>query len=1161
MQKLQKNTIYKNTWNIFSRSFLLKENFDNNNANLVIVDNEKQARNYQKILEFLGVEIKILDNVADLVNIFFNKTGNYIALKNIFEKHNLDNFYELENYFSLKFENNPPLTPPSNQGGEELTHPLAPSLNSNRGEIMEKEKKLTLEEILKKLNDFWYKNSDFIENFKFYKSGDILSIWNNNKEYKISFWGDDVERIDVFSTSPLTPLLQERGIKEKNISSSPVGEDWGEVSKVYFWENRKINFSDEIKPELNQELLEKINESEINIFLLNIDFYEFFEEITEKLDFAIVFSDTYNSFSLGGKDVWKTDRGFKNLDIKDIYIENLEKFTEILKTSPQPSPLGGEGVAPEKKVIIYTKNKKTIKNFLDYNNIVWIEIIETNLNNLKSFTSPLAPLLWEERGIKEKKNISSSPIGEDWGEVIVICDDNISRIFIKKRLKKSIAKELDLLMQIKAWDYVVHLNHWVWIFKGIIEKDFAWIKKEYIEIEYAKEDKLFVPIVEISRVNKYVWVENPKLTWLWWVEWTKKINKAKQEVLAMASEILEIYAKRKLVKGFAFKDYREEQIKFQQSFEYNYTPDQIKVIEEIWEEMSQENPMDKLLTWDVWFWKTEVAFNAIYKAILNGKQTALVTPLVVLAYEHFEKAKERFANFPINIEVLTRFESNSKAKEILKKLEEGKIDLIIWTHRILNENINFKDLWLIVVDEEHKFWVQHKEKLKEFRAHIDILSMSATPIPRSLNMALNGLKSISMLTTPPASRKSIETFVTKYDEKIILEAWKKEFERWWQLFFIHNRVATIESMKVKLEKIFKWKKVIIVHGQLHWDDLERRILAFKRKQYDILLATTVIENGIDFPNVNTIIINDAYRFGISQIHQLRWRVGRAEKQAYCYLLFRKEKLNEIAAKRLKTIVEYTHLGSGFELALKDLEIRWAGDILGLKQSGQVTEIWLNLFLTMLEEKVEEMKKTKKITNSKNQPSPLAPLPWGEKGITSEEKIIPAIIDLNIWAFILDDFFASSLDKINFYREIETLNSLEDLNDIIKDFKELNNDFPQETNNLFLLLKLRLKAGKYNISLIKKVGINYQIEFWKSLSPESSLPDVEKGATKKNKEKEIKILKKFLDLDKKVNFTVLDIKTLRSPVKKYSWDLAFLNYLDEILSGRKVKIRKKIVKKK
>ncbi len=1115
MQKLQKNTFYKNTWNIFSRTFLLKENFEKNNANLVVVDSTKIANNYKKIFDYLWVNIKIVNNISDLINIFFNKTGNYLVEKNFFEKHNLENFYKLENYFSLKITS----PQPSPLGGE--------------GEAQEK--KLTLEEILKKLNDFWYKFSDYIEDFTFNKTGDILSIWLEKKEYKISFWWDEVESIDVIPLSPALSPQGRKGVEQKNIPS-PLGGGLGR-GQIYFWENKKINFSYEIKPELNEELTQKINETWINVFLLNIDFYEFSEQIFEKLDEAVIFSDTFNSFSLGGKDAWKADRGIKNLDIKDIYIDNLEKFTKILKEN-------------KKKITIYTRNEKVIKNFLDYNNIFWIEIFETKLNNLKSFEipniipSPALPLSLREGSKKEK-----------WR--IIICDDNISRIFIKKRLKKSIVKELDLLMQIKFWDYVVHLNHWVWIFKGIIERDLAWIKREYIEIEYAKEDKLFVPIIEISRINKYVWVENPKLTGLWWAEWTKKISKAKSEVLAMASEILEIYAKRKLVKGFAFMDYKDEQIKFQQSFDFNYTNDQIKVIEEIFTEMSLENPMDKLLSWDVGFWKTEIAFNAIYKAILNGKQTALISPLVVLAYEHYEKALERFANFPINIEVLTRFEKPSKVKIILEKLRTWKVDLIVWTHKLLNESVEFKDLWLMVIDEEHKFWVKDKEKIKEFRGNLDLLSMSATPIPRSLNMALNWLKTISMLTTPPVWRKAIETFVTKYDEKIIKEVGQREFEREGQLFFIHNRVATIDSMKAKLEKIFPLKKVVIVHGQLTWDLLEDRILDFKRKSYDILLATTVIENGIDFPNVNTIIINDAYRFGISQIHQLRWRVGRSDKQAYCYLLFRKEKLNEVSAKRLKTIVEYTHLGSGFELALKDLEIRWAGDILWLKQSGQVSEIGLNLFLTMLEEKVEEMKKKSLALINQTSPQPSS---LGGEGVASEkEKIIPAIIDLNIWAFILDNFFSSSLDKINFYREIELVNSLEDLNEIIKDFKELNNDFPPETNNLFLLLKLRLQAGKYNISNIKKVGINYQVEFKTPLS--QPFPPREKGvATKSEKDEEIKILKKFLDLDKKANFSVFTTKIVRSSTKKYSSDLAFINYLDEILSGRKVKIKRVLRRK-
>ncbi len=1060
MKILEKNTIYKNSWNIFSKSFLFLNNFEENNSNLIVVQNEKILNLYIKIFGFLWFNIKKVWNISDLVNIFFNKIGYYITTKEFFFQK--INFWELENKNSLIFEKN---------------------------------KENNLEKVLEKLNDFWYKNSFYIENAKFKKSWDLLNIWDINLdvEYKISFWWDIVEDITIFEKK--LEKFNLKNFSKKNNSNELKNNKkiLKNKQKIFISENKKINIlEDEFNENLNKEILEKINENKINIFLDNIDFFKNANEIYNFLEEVIIFSDIYRPVN----EKWIFKKKIKNLDIKDIYLSSIEDFKKILNSK-------------EKQILIFTKNKKTIKNFLDYNNIFWVKIIETKLNNLKSF--------------EELKNI-------------IICDDNISKIFIKKRLKKSFIKELDLLMQIKPWDYVVHLNHWVWIFSWIIEKNLAWIKREYIEIEYDKKDKLFVPITEISRINKYIWVENPKLTSLSWAEWTKKINKAKKEVLIIAWEILEIYAKRKLKKGFCFKSFEKLEIDFRNSFEYDYTSDQQKVIEEIFKDMESDIAMDRLLSWDVWFGKTEVAFNAIYKAILNGKQAILVTPLVVLAYEHFQKAQERFKNFPINIEVLTRFESQSKTKEVLKKIKDWKVDLVVWTHKLLNQDISFKDLWLIVLDEEHKFWVEHKEKLKDFRGNVDILSMSATPIPRSLNMALNGLKSISMLTTPPFWRKSIETIVANYDENIISEACKKEFERWWQVFFIHNRVATIESMKIRLEKILKNKKIVIVHWQLSWDELETRILAFKRRQYDVLLATTVIENWIDFSSVNTIFINDAYRFWISQIHQLRWRVGRADTQAYCYLFYRQQKLNEIAEKRLKTMVEYTHLWSWFELALKDLEIRWGWDILWLKQSWQVSEIWLNLFLTMLEEKIEELKKNSSYSDKK--------IKNEEK---SEEKIIPAIIDLNIQAMIPDEFFNSNLDKINFYRELELINSIEDLKEIIKDFKNFNEKFPEDVENLFLLLKIRLLAWKYNISLIKKIWINYQLEFFlpKNIS--------------NNKNEEIKILKKFLDLDKKVKFTVFNTKILRSPIKNYSWDLDFLKYLEEIFEQKKFKI-KKIVKK-
>ncbi len=902
--------------------------------------------------------------------------------------------------------------------------------------------KIKLSELTEKLNKLNYTFSDYNNKNSFKILWDTLSITDNIwNTIQISFWEDEIDNISNWKNT------------------------------FFVWNN------------INLEFCSKYNNifdipEDILTILDSLDFYSSYDKISKQLTEYIIFN------SLSDKD------SYIDLWITDLYLEKIDDFKIILE---------------EKNInkYIFTKNKKTINNFLDLNNLDWIEIFETNLNNLKSFKTKSA---------------------------IVITDDNISRIFVKKRIKRSLSKNLDLMMQIKEGDYIVHIDHGIWVFKEIVEKDLGWIKREYITLEYKNDDKLFIPITEVWRVSKYVGSENPKLTWLSTKEWEKKLQKVSEDVEKIAWELLEVYAKRKLIKWYKCLSLPKQEAVFANSFDYVYTDDQLNVISEIYKDMESENPMDRLLSWDVWFGKTEIAFASIYKAIINGKQAALISPLVVLAYEHYEKAIERFSPFPINIWVVTRFEKAASVKSTLEKLKTWKIDLIIWTHRLLSEDIQFKDLGVLVVDEEHKFWVKDKEKIKKFKGNIDILSMSATPIPRSLNMALNGIKSISMLTTPPMGRQDIQTIVSSFDEQVIFDAAKREFERWGQLFFIHNRVETIEAMWKFLEELLPGKRVIIAHWQLSGDKLEKNIIEFKKKQYDILLATTVVENWIDFSNVNTIFINEAQNFWISQIHQLRWRVWRSDRKWYCYLLFKKDKIKEEAAKRLKTIVDYSHLWAWFELAIKDLEVRGWWDILGIRQSGQWHDIWVNLFLEMLESKVEEMKnnieieskttvtKTKNKNNIRNNTS----------------------IELNLWAYIDNSYFASELDKINFYREIESLNSLEDLENIISDFKDINRNIPVATNNFFNLLKLKLKASNYKIKSIKRVWINYQIDFVDNFKWDE--------------------LKEFLKLDKEIKFKVINIQRLRTTTKNFANEEKFLQYMLQLFDSNLWKIKIKLKKK-
>lgn len=885
---------------------------------------------------------------------------------------------------------------------------------------------LSITELNKKFIDFGFSFKDYEEENCFKIMWDsftfIDNLWN---KLIVSFWDDEIDSI-VY--------------------------DWEVLDYFYIWKYSEIS-SIWFKKWVSDILKDYICESEILYILDNIDFYGEYDIVFPHLNNYLWFSTLWNLSDT------------KDLSYSDLNIKDIDDFRILLENK-------------NKKRYIFTKNKKTIQNFLNLNNLDDVIVYETNLNNLKSFV---------------------------WESELIVCDDNISRVFIKKRVNRSMSKNIDLLLQIKPWDFVVHIDHGIWVFREVLQKELWNIKKEYITIEYKNNDKLFVPITEVSRVSKYVWSENPKLTWLSTKEWEKKLSKVSKDIEKIANELLDIYAKRRLQKWHSFSSDKNQESKFFNSFEYEYTPDQFNVISEIYKDMESENPMDRLLSGDVWFWKTEVAFASIYKAIIWWRQAALVSPLVVLAYEHFEKAKDRFIDFPFNIEVVTRFEKQSVIKTVLEKLKKWQIDLIIWTHRLLSEDVKFKDLWLLVIDEEHKFWVKDKEKIKKFKGNIDILSMSATPIPRSLNMALNGIKQVSMLTTPPVWKQSVQTIVSSFDDDLILSACKREFDRWWQVFFIHNRVETISWLQSYLEKLLPWKSIVVAHWQLPWDTLEKKILEFKRKEHDVLLATTVVENGIDFRDVNTIFINDSVNFWISQIHQLRWRVWRWLNKWYCYLLFNKDKIKEDAAKRLKTIVDYSHLWAWFELAIKDLEIRWWWDILWIRQSGSTMDVWVSLFLEMLEDKVEEIKKDKSLLLEEN-----------------TVKRIDASIDLDLESFIPDEYFSWELDKINFYRDIESVSDLSDLEDIVSDFKEINPKLSQSVVNLFDLLKLKIYSYNHKISKIKKVWINYQIDF----KEESSLEDI----------------RKFLDLDKNLNFFVVTPKTLRSSIKNFDSAEKFVQYL-------------------
>lgn len=650
-------------------------------------------------------------------------------------------------------------------------------------------------------------------------------------------------------------------------------------------------------------------------------------------------------------------------------------------------------------------------------------------------------------------------------QVAILTDREIFdfRQIRRKTTKVQRKVNLEFLQSLKEGDFVVHVDHGIGKFVGIDHQEFdpapyedgsesrggAGMEREYLKIQYAENDKLYVPIDQAEKVNKFVGIgnEEPRLTRLGSGEWSAVQSKVKKETQEMAKELLLLYSKREMAKGHAFFPDDDVQEQFEKTFPYQETPGQLRAIVDVKKDMEKDKPMDRLVCGDVGFGKTEVAMRAAFKAVRSGKQVAVITPITILTDQHFKGFNERMKPFGVKVEMLSRFRSASEQKKILKSAEEGKIDILVGTHRLLQPDVKFKDLGLVIIDEEQRFGVKQKEKLKELRASIDILTLTATPIPRTLNMSLNKLRDITIITTPPPGRLPIITEVRRYGENLIKEAVDREVSRGGQVYFLHNRVQTIDSMATKLKAMFPQLRIVVAHGKLKPTDLEERIMAFKKKEYDILVSSTIIENGIDLPNANTLIVNNAEQFGLSQLYQLRGRIGRGKTQAYAYFLYHAQKLHADAKRRLRAIVEASELGAGFQIAMHDLEIRGAGDILGASQSGTISVVGVNHFVRLLQQTVNELKAGKEVTQE----------------LHDLEKIT---IDLPITAFIPDSYIEESREKINAYQRFSSATRLEDLKELEQEFDEDYGPMPKEVKNLMKVLELKIHARNAEIIALR-----------------------------------------------------------------------------------------------
>ncbi len=610
------------------------------------------------------------------------------------------------------------------------------------------------------------------------------------------------------------------------------------------------------------------------------------------------------------------------------------------------------------------------------------------------------------------------------------------------------------LRDLKVSDLVVHVDHGIGVFVGLKQIGVASDSvQEFLELRYAGDDKLFVPVERLDLVQKYTGAARPSLDRLGSTSWEKAKSRVRKAMRDMAEELLKLYAARKAVAGHAFSPDSHWQEEFESAFEYELTPDQRAAISDIKRDMESPTPMDRLLCGDVGYGKTEVAMRAAFKAVMDGKQVAFLAPTTVLAFQHQKTLKERFAGFPVRIEMVSRFRTKAEQKQALADLQAGKVDVIVGTHRLLSRDVIFRDLGLLVVDEEQRFGVAHKERIKQLKRKVDVLTMSATPIPRTLNMSLIGIRDMSIIETPPKDRLSIQTNVVKFDAQVIARAVRNELARGGQVYLVHNRVESIFSIGALVQRLVPEVRIVVGHGQMGEDELERAMLDFVDRKFDLLLATTIVENGLDIPNANTIIINRADRYGLSQLYQLRGRVGRSDRPAYAYLLIPPEdSLSPIAKKRLAAIKEFSDLGSGFRVAALDLEIRGAGTLLGGEQSGHIEALGFEMYMKLLEQTVRELK--------------------GE----DLEDDVRATVNLRVDLRIAPDYVPDMNQRLMLYRKVAAARRDDEIDRVLEEAADRYGPLPESVLNLADYGRIRVMADRLGIDTIDREARTVVIKF-------------------------------------------------------------------------------------
>ena len=708
------------------------------------------------------------------------------------------------------------------------------------------------------------------------------------------------------------------------------------------------------------------------------------------------------------------------------------------------------------------------------------------------------PRLEKERGFREVLDSSEESIvllvgslssgfrnhGEGWvilteeeifGERRRLADGKVRTSFTSASWQRG-TPTVSSYRELREDDFIVHMDYGVGRYKGLKHLKIWGVSNDYLLLEYLDGDKLYLPVDRLNLIQRYIGGEgkSPRLDRLGSNSWQRAKKRAKAAVTEMVKELLDLYAARQVFEGIKFPPLDQFYKEFEATFEYEETPDQMQAIDEVMKGMDQSKPMDRLICGDVGYGKTEVAIRAAYRAVMSGKQVGILVPTTVLAQQHYQTFRERFKIYPVVTEVLSRFKSPREQKEILQRLKEGKVDIVIGTHRLLQKDVSFRDLGLVVIDEEHRFGVSHKEKLKQMRKLVDVITLTATPIPRTLQMAVSGIRDLSLIQTPPENRLSIRTFVIRYDDEVIQDAIQREFERGGQVFFVHHRVQNIHTIANHLKQLVPGASLAIAHGQMREKELERVMLQFVKKEVNLLVCTSIIESGLDIPTANTILINHAERFGLADLYQIRGRVGRGSHQAYAYLIIPSDlALSKDAMRRLRAIQELSELGSGFKLAIQDLEIRGAGNLLGPSQSGHIAAVGFELYTQLMEKAVRELK--------------------GEAVI---EEITPEI-HFHLPAFIPETYVEDPGERLSLYRRLSLSHSDEEVETIQEELIDRFGKIPKEVNHLLEVIKVKILLTRLSIKRFEQTPSQFVLTFDQStkVSPHRVVDFVHQGEGK------------------------------------------------------------------